>query len=108
MGDHPCKLFGVTGLKQTAGDGDRAVFGVVAGGERVRLAGLEHVHGGHRQLGTPGQPLDQADQIRRRGAGHRLRIAHAQHRLVRFQYAQPFMASAITNAVKAPPSPAIR
>ena len=95
--------------QQAAGHRDRAVLGVAPGRERVGLVGLEQVDLGHRQPGAPRQLLDQADQARARSprvTGRALCMRSTA--LSEFQYAQPFIASAIRKAISRPPSPASR
>ena len=57
--------------------------GIAAGGEGVGLVGLDQVDRRHRQLRALRQLLPPAVQLGRAGAGHRPRIVHAQHHLVR-------------------------
>ena len=71
-------LFGQS-IEQASGGGDGSVFGTAAGGEGVRLIGVQHIDLRHRQIRVGGQLFHHRNQLWRRFMGDFPGIVHAQN-----------------------------
>ncbi|MEY9123584.1 hypothetical protein ABIA09_003146 [Bradyrhizobium yuanmingense] len=80
--NHAGELLAAELVHQTGGDGDRGVFRIAAGGERVGLDLIHHEHARHRQAGTARKLGDEADQLRRGRTIDFMGAVHRQHHAV--------------------------